>query len=92
MELKIKMGEGCFGPYLRIDGEDFMDMTPEKMYEYIWKVFETQEDKGFMRKLLFEACEAAQSEGDEDDIYESDSCEQCGNWNVDMIKTLRIND
>lgn len=94
MELKIEMGEGCFGPFLQIDGEDYDDMSPERLYSLIEKLVVTQPIGNrciILKELIFKLCEILQSDEDEE-AYETDSCEQCGNFNWSSTKTLKSDD
>lgn len=81
--IKIKefeKGEHCFGPILTVDGVEYNDLKQEDVIEFINYMFKNNLNSGLLIRDCFETClDYLQAEMVDSS---SDSCEQCGNWNL----------
>lgn len=76
---EFELGEHCFGPILTVNGIDYEDLTKEEVLEFISDMFENDINaSSLIREAFKNSLEHLQYECIEND---SDTCEQCGNWN-----------
>jgi len=76
---EYEIGEHCFGPILRVNGNDYEDLSKEDIVEFINDMFTNNLNSNHLimetLKLTLQYLEFDCTESD------SDSCEQCGNYN-----------
>jgi len=83
----FEIGEHCFGPILEVNGKDYNDLSEEEVMGFITDMFNNNPNSGL---LIRETFEKALEYLDYDDAeYESDHCEQCGNYNNNTKYTIK---
>lgn len=84
--MKIEYGEGCYGPFVRIDNKSVSDDT--QLAKKLIQELDSMVDKLDSRDLLV-ITEIITSRGNfeevEDESNDGDNCEQCGNWNYRYV-------
>jgi hypothetical protein len=76
---EYETGEHCFGPILTVNGVDYNDLEQEDVIKFINDMFRNNLNSGLLIRECFKTSLAYLLA----DIveYNSDSCEQCGNFN-----------
>jgi hypothetical protein len=80
MEVKeYEGGNHCFGEILRINGQEYEDIDPDVLKDFIFDMLEENTNKEhLLRELVKTSLEYLEL-----DVVESDSstCDQCGDYN-----------
>lgn len=76
---EYEFGNHCYGDILKINGNDYEDISKEDAIEFILDMFENDLNREILIRETFKnALEYLQGEVITDEYY---SCEQCGNFN-----------
>lgn len=84
-----EIGNHCFGPILRVNGEDYEDLDKQSVMDFILYMLQEDINSESLKMEVFEkALDYLQFDVDE---HHYDSCDQCGNPN-DYYKFVRPKD
>ena len=92
---EYKIGEHCFGPILEVNGKDYEDLDKKEVRKFINHMMENDINSELLTREIFSTClEYLQYDVDEDESYDSYTCDQCFNinWSTKYINNEEDND
>jgi len=71
--------DSCFGSIIRVNGEDYEDLSKESVKEFIMDMIDNDLNKESLMEEIFKLClENLQFYPEE--VTEGSRCESCGHW------------